>query len=42
LQRRREATLILVTHDAQLAAACGRTIHMADGQIESATEALAS
>jgi len=42
LQRRRETTLILVTHDARIAADCGRTIHMADGEIESAEEALAS
>jgi putative ABC transport system ATP-binding protein len=33
LQRRREATLVLVTHDDKLAGACGRTIHMADGHI---------
>jgi putative ABC transport system ATP-binding protein len=42
LQRRREATLILVTHEERLAAACQETIHMRDGQIERATEALAS
>ncbi|KAB2944141.1 ABC transporter ATP-binding protein [Hyphomicrobium sp.] len=42
LQRRREATLILVTHDERLAAACDRTIRMADGRIESETEALVS
>jgi putative ABC transport system ATP-binding protein len=42
LQRRREATLILVTHDERLAGACQRTIHMADGRIEHAAEALAS
>lgn len=42
LQRRREATLILVTHDEKLAGACGRIIHMADGRVESETEALAS
>ena len=40
LQRRREATLILVTHDERLAAACQDTIHMADGRIERAAEAL--
>jgi putative ABC transport system ATP-binding protein len=40
LQRRREATLVLVTHDEKLAAACARTIHMADGRIlEAAAEA---
>ena len=32
LQRRREATLILVTHDERLAGACDRTIRMADGR----------
>jgi putative ABC transport system ATP-binding protein len=42
LQRRREATLVLVTHDEKLAAACARTIHMADGRILEAAEALAS
>jgi putative ABC transport system ATP-binding protein len=40
LQRRREATLVLVTHEEKLAAACGRTIHMADGRILQAAEAL--
>jgi putative ABC transport system ATP-binding protein len=33
LQRRREATLVLVTHDEKLAAACRGTIHMSDGRI---------
>jgi putative ABC transport system ATP-binding protein len=42
LQRRRDATLILVTHDEKLAGACSRVIHMADGRVESETEALAS
>jgi putative ABC transport system ATP-binding protein len=42
LQRRREATLILVTHDERLAGACDRTIRMADGAVESETEALVS
>jgi putative ABC transport system ATP-binding protein len=42
LQRRREATLILVTHDEKLAGACDRTIRMADGRIESETGALVS
>jgi len=42
LQRRREATLILVTHDEKLAGACGRIIRMADGRVESETEALVS
>jgi putative ABC transport system ATP-binding protein len=40
LQRRREATLILVTHDEKLAGACDRIIRMADGRIESETGAL--
>ena len=40
LQRRRAATLVLVTHDEKLAAACERTIHMADGRIRQAVEAL--
>jgi putative ABC transport system ATP-binding protein len=34
LQRRRQATLILVTHDTRLAGRCGRTVRMADGRIE--------
>jgi putative ABC transport system ATP-binding protein len=34
LQRRRAATLLLVTHEAQLARRCGRSVHMADGAIE--------
>jgi putative ABC transport system ATP-binding protein len=34
LQRRRQATLILVTHDARLAERCSRVVHMADGRIE--------
>lgn len=33
LQRRRGAALVLVTHDARLAAACDRTVRMADGRI---------
>jgi putative ABC transport system ATP-binding protein len=41
LQRRRDATLILVTHDDKLAAACQRTIRMADGRITQAEEVLA-
>ncbi len=42
LQRRREATLILVTHDEKLAGACDRIVRMADGRIESETGALVS
>jgi putative ABC transport system ATP-binding protein len=34
LQRRRQATLVLVTHEARLAGRCGRTVRMADGRIE--------
>jgi putative ABC transport system ATP-binding protein len=41
LQRRRQATLVLVTHDAALASACERTIRMADGRIEHAEELVA-
>ena len=33
MHRRRNATLVLVTHDEQLAANCSRTIRMADGHI---------
>ena len=33
LQRRRQATLILVTHDNSLAKRCGRVIQMQDGKI---------
>jgi putative ABC transport system ATP-binding protein len=33
LQQRHGATLVLVTHDAALAAKCSRTIRMADGEI---------
>ena len=40
LQRRREATLVLVTHDDRLAEACERTIRMADGRILETAEAL--
>jgi putative ABC transport system ATP-binding protein len=36
LQRRRQATLVLVTHDLQLARRCGRTIRMADGRVSGA------
>jgi putative ABC transport system ATP-binding protein len=34
LQRRRQATLVLVTHETRLAARCGRVVHMADGLVE--------
>jgi putative ABC transport system ATP-binding protein len=36
LQRRRQATLVLVTHDMALAARCGSIVRMADGQIAGA------
>jgi len=42
LQRRRGATLILVTHDERLAEACERTIRMSDGRVDSDTEAALS
>jgi putative ABC transport system ATP-binding protein len=34
LQRRRQATLVLVTHETQLADRCGRVVRMADGRVE--------
>ena len=34
LKRQRQTTLVLVTHDAGLAARCDRTIHLRSGQIE--------
>ena len=42
LQRRRQSTLVLVTHDERLAAECQRTIRMADGRIVSESGALAA
>jgi putative ABC transport system ATP-binding protein len=36
LQRRRRATLVLVTHDLRLASRCGRRVSMEDGQIADA------
>lgn len=42
LQKRRQSTLVLVTHDERLAAECQRTIRMADGKIVSETGALAA
>jgi putative ABC transport system ATP-binding protein len=41
LQRRRQATLILVTHDLALAGRCGRLVRMADGMIAGAELATA-
>ena len=35
-ETRRGATLVLVTHDAMLAARCGRTLHMRDGAFAAA------
>jgi putative ABC transport system ATP-binding protein len=34
LQRRHQATLVLVTHEMNLAARCGRVVRMADGRVE--------
>ena len=34
LQKRRQATLVLVTHDAKLAGLCQRTVRMADGCVD--------
>ncbi len=34
MQKRRGATLVLVTHDTQLASLCERTVHMADGRLD--------
>jgi putative ABC transport system ATP-binding protein len=34
LQRRRQATLVLVTHEMQLADRCGRIVRMADGRVQ--------
>ena len=36
--RDNDATLMLITHDAQLAARCGRTIRMVDGRFETSAE----
>jgi putative ABC transport system ATP-binding protein len=41
LQRRRQATLVLVTHDLNLAGRCGRIIRMADGRVAGAELATA-
>jgi putative ABC transport system ATP-binding protein len=42
LQRRRQSTLVLVTHDERLASECERTIRMADGLIVSDKKAVAA
>ena len=34
LNRERGATLVLVTHDAQLAARCGRTLRLSGGRLD--------
>jgi putative ABC transport system ATP-binding protein len=34
LQQRRQATLVLITHEMRLAARCGRVVRMADGKVE--------
>lgn len=36
LQRKQQATLVLVTHDPRIAASCDRTVWIRDGQIEEA------
>jgi putative ABC transport system ATP-binding protein len=33
LHRRRQTTLVLITHDSELAKRCRRTVHMADGRL---------
>ncbi len=38
IQREQSVTLVLVTHDASIAEAADRTVHMLDGRIESTTE----
>ena len=42
LQRRRNATLILITHELDLSARCERTVRMSDGRIVMAERELAS
>jgi putative ABC transport system ATP-binding protein len=34
LQQRRQATLVLITHEMRLAARCGRVVRMSDGKVE--------
>jgi putative ABC transport system ATP-binding protein len=41
LQRRRQSTLVFVTHDVRLAQRCGRLVRMADGEIAGAELATA-
>jgi putative ABC transport system ATP-binding protein len=40
LQQRRQATLLLVTHDSALATRCARTVRMSDGRIVTGAEEL--
>ncbi len=42
MQKKRGATLVLITHDAKLAALCERTVRMADGRIETPARELKS
>ncbi|MFA5949328.1 MAG: ATP-binding cassette domain-containing protein [Hyphomicrobium sp.] len=42
LQRQRDATLVLITHDERLAAECERTVRMLDGRIVSDERAVAA
>ena len=42
LQKRRGATLVLITHDERLAALCERTIRMADGRLVTADAQVAA
>jgi putative ABC transport system ATP-binding protein len=42
MQKRRGATLVLITHDQKLAGLCERTVRMADGRIESATREMSA
>jgi putative ABC transport system ATP-binding protein len=42
MQKRRGATLVLITHDTRLAGLCERTVRMADGRIEGRARELAS
>jgi putative ABC transport system ATP-binding protein len=41
LQRRRQATLVLVTHDLRLAGRCRRLLHMLDGRVSDGVAELA-
>jgi putative ABC transport system ATP-binding protein len=39
LRRRTGTTLLLITHDRDLAARCDRQVHLSDGRVEEAVEA---